>query len=222
MDISTIISSFNKWANSYDADIATANWGFEYYSNAIDWICYQLVHNIKSDRIIDLGCGTGIVAERLEQLKSQTEYIGIDLSPSMLNIAKNKIPTSTFIEADIRDYDKWIKYLDPRLNCTVISTYALHHINDEEKIKLLKHIFSVAKRRDFLFVVVDYAFFDSSERIKIFDEQNKLFNFHIMKEIESEYYANLSYLRSALSQNRINLSFEKNGVWDWRYFLCQV
>ncbi len=218
MDMNSVISTFNVWANTYDDDILTASWGFESYNEGLDWICRQIMNKCP-DRVIDLGCGTGALAERLKHTHPHLEYVGVDICPNMLNAAKKRIPSSLFIQADIRDYSMWINYLNSGLNCAIVSTYALHHIEDDEKIKLLRYIFSNVYQNDFFIAVVDYAFFNATERIKAINEQDKLHNFHITREIESEHYADLNYLKTILSNSAIYCSYEKNGIWDWRYVI---
>lgn len=54
-----------------------------------------------SDRILDLGCGTGIVARVLrERLGGAAHVVGIDVSPVMLETARAVAPEIDFREAD--------------------------------------------------------------------------------------------------------------------------
>ncbi|MBI2938363.1 MAG: class I SAM-dependent methyltransferase [Thaumarchaeota archaeon] len=214
IDTSKLCKTFNKWAETYDDSIAMADWGFDHYHDGIIWLCNQ-IHKSRCTKVIDLGCGTGVFAGMLQRIAPSIEYIGIDISNKMLNIAKRKSPNSTFVQTDFRHLDRWKTYLDNEYNCAVVSSYSFHHINDKEKIYLINNIFTKSKRHDLLFFIVDYAFINNSERSLLLEEQIKLGNYHIKKEIETEYYADLSSLKSALSKN-LDISFERNGVWDWR------
>ncbi|OQY47464.1 MAG: hypothetical protein B6242_04915 [Anaerolineaceae bacterium 4572_78] len=49
--------------------------------------------------ILDLGCGTGLFLEIIS-LK-QKEYVGVDISGGMLQIARRKFPHNTFFQADM-------------------------------------------------------------------------------------------------------------------------
>lgn len=50
--------------------------------------------------VVDLACGTGIVTTQLhEKLQDQGKIIGVDMSSSMLDIARKKLPMVEFIEA---------------------------------------------------------------------------------------------------------------------------
>lgn len=53
-------------------------------------------------KVIDIGCGSGILASILSQ--NGKEVIGIDISSDLLEIAKVKSPQTTFIHASLFDY----------------------------------------------------------------------------------------------------------------------
>ncbi len=50
-------------------------------------------------RILDAGCGTGRVATRLAELGYDT--VGVDLDPSMLDVARRHAPDLTWVEGDL-------------------------------------------------------------------------------------------------------------------------
>ena len=61
--------------------------------------------------IIDLGCGSGIMAKEL--VKKGCNVYGIDVSKEMVNIAKKNVPAAKF---------KVASYLDEKIpNCTAIT-----------------------------------------------------------------------------------------------------
>jgi len=65
-----------------------------------------LKRHTKSNRIVDLGCGTGRFA--IELAKRKYQVCGIDISEEMLNIAKKKAQRAdlriTFAKADMKDF----------------------------------------------------------------------------------------------------------------------
>lgn len=213
---STLVEIFDKWAETYDSSIAIAEWGFEQYYDGIIWLCSQLLNKSQHTRVIDLGCGTGVLAEMLQRTTPSINYVGIDFSNKMLNIAKRKSPKSVFVKTDYRHFDRWKIYLNNEYNCVVVSSYSLHHISDKEKIDLINNIFTASKKHAFYFYIVDFAFLDNFERNLLLEEQIKLGKYHIKKEIETEYYADLSTIKNTLSKSNLDFSFERNGMWDWR------
>lgn len=56
------------------------------------------------DRVLDLGCGPGAMFEwagcdggdRVKRLHSARQYVGVDLVPEMVRLAKTRFPTGTF------------------------------------------------------------------------------------------------------------------------------
>lgn len=63
-----------------------------------------LVHSniFELKRVIDLGCGSGILASVLSH--HGMEVVGVDISSDLLEIAKEQSPRSTFINASIFDF----------------------------------------------------------------------------------------------------------------------
>ncbi len=55
----------------------------------------------KGARIIDLGCGDGRDTDHLK--RKGFDVVGIDLSRSMVNLARKKYPDRTFLHGDMRD-----------------------------------------------------------------------------------------------------------------------
>ncbi|MEM0440477.1 MAG: class I SAM-dependent methyltransferase [Candidatus Caldarchaeum sp.] len=52
-------------------------------------------------RIVDVGCGTGLLREFLREQHVDAEYVGVDVSSGMLNKAREKIDSSThLVQAD--------------------------------------------------------------------------------------------------------------------------
>ena len=56
--------------------------------------------------ILDLGCGTGFSTQFLDDKFPETSIIGVDISPEMLNIAREKCSRAEFVEGDILEFLK--------------------------------------------------------------------------------------------------------------------
>jgi len=96
-----------------------------------------LIKNIPKncDRILDVGCGTGELTKKLVLFGK--EITGIDISENMLH------------EAEKRNYDEKIKYIKisaedyleetDRQFDIIISIAALHHMNEERILKIMKN-----------------------------------------------------------------------------------
>ena len=78
------------------------------YEQTLKNIQYAVVDKIAElyaplkGKILDLGCGTGLVAQKLKT--SDNEFIGIDISPKMLDLARQKNIYSELHQTDIIEY----------------------------------------------------------------------------------------------------------------------
>jgi len=100
----------------------------------------------KGDKVLDLGCGNG----RLYQVLEGVQYVGLDFSKELIEIAKKNYPQADFI-------------LGPGLNLPfsdncfdkVFSVAVLHHIPSEElRLKFLKEAKRVLKKNGLLVLTV--------------------------------------------------------------------
>ena len=90
-----------------------------------------LTHSVK--RVLDIGCGT---ADILEVLPLDIQYIGFDASESYIEYARKKYSqrNATFIASLVNDTElENFESFD-----LVIASGILHHLGDEEAVKLFK------------------------------------------------------------------------------------
>jgi ubiquinone/menaquinone biosynthesis C-methylase UbiE len=57
------------------------------------------VHPIKGERVLDVGCGTGMLLERIVDQYPDSEVMGVDLSPAMVAQARRRLPQRVTLEA---------------------------------------------------------------------------------------------------------------------------
>lgn len=89
---------------------------------------YLLKSGINKGRILDAGCGTGLLAGYFAENGYETH--GVDLSGEMLEIAKKKYPDSSFFQMDISD-----ELPDFSYNAVVSSLDVVNHLTDIERVK---------------------------------------------------------------------------------------
>ncbi|UZP38065.1 hypothetical protein NXS19_005881 [Fusarium pseudograminearum] len=80
------LSTYNKWANNYNQDVEKE----EYVAPKVaakNLVNHLHPKNISEAKILDAGCGTGLVGEALLNLGAN-HIDGIDLSPGMLEVAE--------------------------------------------------------------------------------------------------------------------------------------
>ena len=90
-------------------------------------------------RILDLGCGTGNLTDQMFKKYPESEIDALDISEEILNESRkrfNYTPNIRYIQADFKSL-----HLPPGSYDLVMSSIAIHHIEDTEKIKLYKEVF---------------------------------------------------------------------------------
>lgn len=95
--IQRTIRSYDEIADEY-CEKTTKNGDRELQVKMLD---KTISHIPEGARIIDLGCGDGRDTEYLK--RKGFDVVGIDLSRSMVNLARKKHPDCTFIQMDMRD-----------------------------------------------------------------------------------------------------------------------
>ncbi len=104
----------------------------------------------------------------------------------MLNVAKEKYPKLKLRLGDFLNIPYENNVFD-----IIVSTYAFHHLNEEEKIISIKEMLRVLKDNGRI-VIGDLMF--ESDIVK--ETMMKIFTKDQIEEIEDEYYSNIDLLRN--------------------------
>lgn len=94
-----VVKQYDAWARVYDLF-------WQRYVNKTLPVAQQAAALASGDRVLDLACGTGELERRIVGTVSDLEIVGVDLAPSMIDRARNKLegqPRVTFEQADVHD-----------------------------------------------------------------------------------------------------------------------
>lgn len=142
-----------SWQNSekwYDKIVGEK--GHYYHQNVIIPALLKEAHFTKSSKILDLGCGQGVLSRHLPE---KSRYTGVDLSKSLLQKAKEyaKDKDHSFIQADICK-DLPIKEKDFTHGVMILSLQNIEKV-DVAIANLSKHLKKDAK----LIIVINHPCF---------------------------------------------------------------
>lgn len=132
---------FNLWADGYDKSVQISDESDEYpfagYKDVLSTV-YKTVRE-KMGTVLDIGFGTGILTQKLYD--DGYKITGLDFSERMIEIAQEKMPEANLIQYDFTE--GLPKILEGIGFDWIISTYAIHHLTDEQKKifihKLMEH-----------------------------------------------------------------------------------
>lgn len=133
---------FDLWANGYDDSVNISEENNEYpfagYKDVLNYI-YNQVRKQTDANVLDIGFGTGILTTQL--YNEGYKITGLDFSSNMIDIAKKKMPNALLINWD---FTKGLPNEIVNSNFDyIISTYAIHHLNDKEKIKFIQSLLNL-------------------------------------------------------------------------------
>jgi ubiquinone/menaquinone biosynthesis C-methylase UbiE len=92
--------------------------------------CVSLLNLQEDETVLELGCGTGFLTQKLVEKKAVV--ISIDRSAGMLARAKQRVSGAEFIQTDI------LQYIDTKRYDYVILFFVLHELNPIERKIILK------------------------------------------------------------------------------------
>ena len=123
MTLDTVRRTFTAWAPFYDA---THAWPLPLRREARLALGVQ-----RGDRVLDVACGTGLNFSHLRELVGEEGYVlGVDVTPAMLDIARQRIARRGWKNVEVREVDA-AQLPFPDASCgKAICTFALSIIPD--------------------------------------------------------------------------------------------
>ncbi|XCP85698.1 class I SAM-dependent methyltransferase [Roseburia hominis] len=132
-------SGFDLWADDYDKSVNLSeeadSYPFAGYKDVLNRVyCHARAGEAK--KILDIGFGTGILSGKLYD--DGCLIYGMDFSDRMIELAGKKMKGAKLIRHDFAEGfpELWD---EERFEC-ILSTYALHHLDDEQKFAFIKEL----------------------------------------------------------------------------------
>ncbi len=182
---SKYVQAYNHdpWADTYDANVQNEQDPVRAaYGDVLDW-------TVASARIqpahvvVDLGSGTGNTTMRIGPA---ARIFCVDISARMTEIARVKLagrPEVAFVQADL------LAFFDrqPIRFDALVSTYAVHHLTDDEKGTLLRYV-AAGLRPGGRAVFGDLMVENTDERDRLADHYRQLGDEDTSESLVEEFY----------------------------------
>lgn len=200
------IELFEEWADTYDATVSGHDIEYkEVFANYETLL--QQVADRANGRVLEFGPGTGNLTVKL--LKNGLTVTGVEPSPSMRKIAQEKLQGS----AEIIDGD----FLNFEVNGnvdTIVSTYAFHHLTDEEKAEAIAGYGKLlATGGKIVFADTMYESKDAYNEA-IADAVAKEYH-NLAEDLQREYYTTIPILKAFMEQNGFTVTFTRVNDFVW-------
>jgi DNA-binding transcriptional MerR regulator/ubiquinone/menaquinone biosynthesis C-methylase UbiE len=178
---------------------------FEKYDEILAEIRSRIIkHNAKI--VIDIGCGTGNLCG---ELNGDMDIIGIDQSLEMILLAKKKYNNMKFRLGNF--LDKPFRKNDVDI---VVSTYAFHSLNSDEKKTAIKYMLEYLKN-DGKIIIADFMFLNNTERKKCKNSLISNCRQDLWEVIDCKYYTNLEELEQYIKLLGCKISSEHISNFTW-------
>jgi ubiquinone/menaquinone biosynthesis C-methylase UbiE len=142
---------FDRWANSYD-------WTFpSFIYQAIHQRLITKVELLPHANILDLGCGTGRLLDRLATQFPEITATGLDLSPQMLRVARQNNrhrPRLIYLEGNAEN----LPFAEGQFDAVFNTISFLHYPQPEQVLNEVARVLSPGGK----FYLVDITFNNSS------------------------------------------------------------
>jgi tRNA (cmo5U34)-methyltransferase len=122
------------------------------YDELLSNMFLYLQPDFKPLRILDLGCGTGNLTQRILEHFPDVQIDVLDLSEDILHECMDRFANKTninYLQADFKTMNLPLGNYD-----LVMSSIAIHHVEDPFKLRLYKEVFQSLKK-DGLFIFAD-------------------------------------------------------------------
>lgn len=130
---------FDLWADEYDNSVQQSEqdntYPFAGYRQVLNTI-YRRIRENGGKTVLDIGFGTGTLTKQL--YNDGISVTGIDFSPKMIQIAKEKMPNARLIEFDFSaglPDELFAEKFD-----SIVCTYAIHHLTREQRNRFLAQL----------------------------------------------------------------------------------
>jgi predicted TPR repeat methyltransferase len=117
-DASEVAGTYDKWAETYDADLAT--WSYQAPAVVAETALTRLPD---AGSILDVGCGTGMVGKALRAKGFEGQLLGLDISRASLQVAE---ATGVYDRLETADLQQPLQVTADSVNavlCVGVMTY---------------------------------------------------------------------------------------------------
>lgn len=198
---------FEEWADHYDSSVEGHDEEYKEVFRGYDHILSTVVDK-SIGTVLEFGVGTGNLTVKL--VEKGRHVIGIEPSEPMREKAIGKLKGTVNVEdGDFINFHIPTKQVD-----TIVSTYAFHHLTDEEKEQAIQ-LYSSFLQSNGKIVFADTMFKDTNTYLKTI-EQSREKGFHnLADDLQREYYTTIEFFKKVFHKHGFTVSFSQCNEFVW-------
>ena len=196
---------FEEWANTYDNTVVGNDLEYREVFRNYEGILQEVV-NRTVGKVLEFGSGTGNLTEKLAE--EGYHVIAVEPSKPMRELAENKKINATFVDGDFLAFPA-IDQVD-----TIVSTYAFHHLTDEEKSVAIKGYGNLLPKGGKI-VFADTMFENEEVYEQTIEEAVKIGHLKLAEDLRTEYYSTIPYFTHVFEKNGFVITFKRCNTFVW-------
>ncbi|WP_163101853.1 class I SAM-dependent DNA methyltransferase [Peribacillus alkalitolerans] len=197
---------FENWADSYDETVIGHDEEYKEVFRHYEQIL-KTVADKSIGHVLEFGVGTGNLTQKL--LEKGHKVTGIEPSEPMKKIAEEKLAGNVILkDGDFLEFS-----VDGKVD-SIVSTYAFHHLTDEEKEKAVRGYGNLlATGGKIVFADTMYETKESyNQAIKNAEEKGFL---NLANDLQTEYYTTIPFLNEILDAAGFEVKFSRCNDFVW-------
>ena len=121
---------FDDFSSEYDKKLKNS-----YFSKNLYWVVEEIFGK-KYSNILDIGCGTGLLLNILNELYPNSKLNGVDISEKMILKATNNVPRANIVKSDVHS----LPFDDEKFDLVVCTASFHHYENDFSVMNEVKRV----------------------------------------------------------------------------------
>lgn len=171
------------------------------------------------DRVLDIGCGEGILGAAVIEKYPNSNGVFIDFSDDMLGAAKIKLKDfsdrTKFMNVDYgnKNWMESVKNYQPY--DVIVSGFSIHHQPDQRKVEIYEDIYTLLNNGG-IFINIEHVLSATKWVENVHDEHfiDSLYNYELMKETnKSRLDVSKGYYKRVDKEANILAPVEKQCSW---------
>lgn len=174
------------------------------YGDLMSWIKEKTTD---SKVMIDLGCGTGNTTLSLSNFD---KVYCVDISQNMLDIAKEKLQDRgdvSFIKNDLLGF--FDDFREDVVVDTIVSTYAIHHLTQDEKHSLFNEFYSFLPQGGV--IILGDLMFENNQTEELMREKYP----NLVEDFDDEFFWNLEDEVRKLEETGFEVTTNRFSDLSW-------